>query len=135
MLIRTAAVPPLPLRLENLLATYEKNLRLEVFFIRNKDTVSLLEILPQQGDLVRAIEGSLEGLELSPAAAAALRKRLSEADALREANRMEVDRVTEELKSELQEMNAARVRIRQMRHISKTTYSQEERPSRLQDWA
>lgn len=135
MLIRTAAVPPLPLRLENLLATYEKNLRLEVFFIRNKDTVSLLEILPQQGDLVRAIEGSLEGLELSPAAAAALRKRLSEADALREANRVEVDRVTEELKSELQEMNAARVRIRQMRHISKTTYSQEERPSRLQDWA
>jgi hypothetical protein len=48
---------------------------------------------------------------------------------------MEVDRVTEELKNELQEMNAARVRIRQMRHISKTTYSQEERPSRLQDWA
>jgi len=135
MLIRTAAVPPLPLRLENLLATYEKNLRLEVFFIRNKDTVSLLEILPQQGDLIRAIEGSLEGLELEPAAAAALRKRLSEADALREANRIEVDRVTEELKNELQEMNAARVRIRQMRHISKTTYSQEERPSRLQDWA
>jgi len=135
MLIRTTTVPPLPPRLENLLATYEKNLRLEVFFIRNKDTESLLELLPQQGDLIRAIEGSLEGLELAPAAAAALRKRLSEADALREANRMEVDRVTEELKSELQEMNAARVRIRQMRHISKTTYSQEERPSRLQDWA
>ena len=55
MLIRKAAVAPLPARLENLLATYEKNLRLEVFFIRNKDTASLLEILPQQGDLIGAI--------------------------------------------------------------------------------
>jgi hypothetical protein len=135
MLIRKAAVAPLPARLENLLATYEKNLRLEVFFIRNKDTASLLEILPQQGDLIRAIEEILPTLDLPDATAAVLAKRLAEADALREANRMEVDRGVEELKNELQEMNAARVRIRQMRHISKTTYTQEEPAARLQDWA
>ncbi len=135
MLIRKAAVAPLPARLENLLATYEKNLRLEVFFIRNKDTASLLEILPQQGDLIRAIEEMMPTLGLPDATAAVLAKRLAEADALREANRMEVDRGVEELKNELQEMNAARVRIRQMRHISKTTYTQEEPTARLQDWA
>lgn len=135
MLIRKAAVAPLPARLENLLATYEKNLRLEVFFIRNKDTASLLEILPQQGDLIRAIEEMMPTLDLPDATAAVLAKRLAEADALREANRMEVDRGVEELKNELQEMNAARVRIRQMRHISKTTYTQEEPTARLQDWA
>jgi hypothetical protein len=135
MLIRKAAVAPLPARLENLLATYEKNLRFEVFFIRNKDTASLLEILPQQGDLIRAIEEILPTLDLPDATAAVLAKRLAEADALREANRMEVDRGVEELKNELQEMNAARVRIRQMRHISKTTYTQEEPAARLQDWA
>ncbi len=135
MLIRKAAVAPLPARLENLLSTYEKNLRLEVFFIRNKDTASLLEILPQQGDLIRAIEEILPTLELPDATAAVLAKRLAEADALREANRMEVDRGVDELKNELQEMNAARVRIRQMRHISKNAYTQEEPTSRLQDWA
>lgn len=135
MLIRKPAVAPLPPRLENLLATYEKNLRLEVFFIRNKDTASLLDILPQQGDLIRAIGEILPTLELPAATEAMLEKRLAEADALREANRVEIDRGVEDLKNELQEMNAARMRIRQMRHISKSTYTQEEPASRLQDWA
>lgn len=135
MLIRKSQLETLPARLENLLTKYEKNLRLEVFFIRNKDTASLLEILPQQGDLIRAIEEMVPTLELSLAAGEVLRKRLSEADAFRETNRREIDRGIEQLKNELQEMNAARVRLRQMRHISKTTYAREEPTSRLQDWA
>ncbi len=135
-MLRTNGVEAsLPPRLENLLATYEKSLQLEVFFIRNKATESLLEILPQQGDLIRAIEEMLPTLELPSASAAVLRARLLAADAIREGNQLEIARGADELKNELQEMNAARIRIRQMRHISKTAYVQEEPTSRLQDWA
>jgi hypothetical protein len=64
-----------------------------------------------------------------------LRARLLAADAIREGNQLEIAHEADELKNELQEMNAARIRIRQMRHISKTAYVQEEPTSRLQDWA
>ena len=121
-------------RLETLLSTYEQNLRTEVFFIRRNEGENLLELLPQQADLAFAISELLEKIDFPPAKADAIKKRLAVADALREANRSELDRVVESMKAELDELNQARVRIRQMRQISKTTYHTQE-PSQLQDWA
>ncbi len=121
-------------RLDALLNQYEKNLRSEVFFIRRNEAQNLLELLPQQADLAFAISELLEKIDFPPAKADAIKKRLAVADALREANRSELDRVVESMKAELDELNQARVRIRQMRQISKTTYHTQE-PSQLQDWA
>ena len=121
-------------RLETLLSTYEQNLRTEVFFIRRNEGDNLLELLPQQADLAFAISELLEKIDFPPAKADALKKRLAVADALREANRSELDRVVESMKADLDELNQARVRIRQMRQISKTAYLTQE-PSQLQDWA
>jgi len=53
-------------RLEVLLSSYEKNLRTEVFFIRQKDMASLLELLPQQDDLIRAIGALFQSITLLP---------------------------------------------------------------------
>ena len=137
MLIRKPA-PPAPLsdeqRLNTLLTAFEENLRREIFFIRNKEADNLLELLPAQGDLIVAISEIVERIELPEPRATALRKRLAAADALREANRAEADRVTEEMRSELEEMNLARQRIRQARHISKSIYS-EPPASRLNGFA
>ncbi len=121
-------------RLESLLSTYEQNLRTEVFFIRRNEGENLLELLPQQADLAFAISELLEKIDFPPAKADAIKKRLAVADALREANRSELDRVVESMKADLDELNQARVRIRQMRQISKTAYLTQE-PSQLQDWA
>ena len=121
-------------RLESVLSTYEQNLRTEVFFIRRNEGENLLELLPQQADLAFAISELLEKIDCPPAKADAIKKRLAVADALREANRSELDRVVETMKAELDELNQARVRIRQMRQISKTAYHTQE-PSQLQDWA
>ena len=121
-------------RLEALLSTYEQNLRTEVFFIRRNEAQNLMELLPQQADLAFAIAELLEKIDFPPAKADAIKKRLAVADALREANRSELDRVVETMKAELDELNQARVRIRQMRQISKTAYHTQE-PSLLQDWA
>ena len=121
-------------RLESVLSTYEQNLRTEVFFIRRNEGENLLELLPQQADLAFAISELLEKIDFPPAKADAIKKRLAVADALREANRSELDRVVESMKAELDELTQARVRIRQMRQISKTTYHTQE-PSQLQDWA
>jgi DNA repair ATPase RecN len=121
-------------RLETLLSTYEQNLRTEVFFIRRNEGETLLELLPQQADLGFAISELLEKIDFAPAKAESIKKRLAVADALREANRSELDRVVESMKAELDELTQARVRIRQMRQISKTAYHTQE-PSQLQDWA
>ncbi|MEI8285284.1 MAG: hypothetical protein WCG52_09865 [bacterium] len=121
-------------RLETLLSTYEQNLRTEVFFIRRNEGENLLELLPQQADLAFAISELLEKIDFAPAKAESIKKRLAVADALREANRSELDRVVESMKAELDELTQARVRIRQMRQISKTAYHTQE-PSQLQDWA
>ena len=121
-------------RLESVLSTYEQNLRTEVFFIRRNEGENLLELLPQQADLAFAISELLEKIDFPPAKADAIKKRLAVADALREANRSELDRVVESMKAELDELTQARVRIRQMRQISKTAYHTQE-PSQLQDWA
>ena len=121
-------------RLESVLSTYEQNLRTEVFFIRRNEGENLLELLPQQADLAFAISELLEKIDFPPAKADAIKKRLAVADALREANRSELDRVVESMKADLDELNQARVRIRQMRQISKTAYLTQE-PSQLQDWA
>ena len=128
------ALPPDELRLNSLLSAFEENLRREIFFIRNKEADNLLELLPAQGDLIVAISEIVERIELPELRATALRKRLAAADALREANRAEADRVTEEMRSELEEMNLARQRIRQARHISKSIYS-EPPASRLNGFA
>jgi hypothetical protein len=121
-------------RLDALLNQYEKNLRSEVFFIRRNEAQNLLELLPQQADLAFAISELLEKIDFPPAKADAIKKRLAVADALREGNRSELDRIVETMKAELDELNQARVRIRQMRQISKTAYHTQE-SSQLQDWA
>ena len=121
-------------RLESVLSTYEQNLRTEVFFIRRNEGENLLELLPQQADLAFAISELLEKIDFPPSKAESIKKRLAVADALREANRSELDRVVASMKAELEELSQARVRIRQMRQISKTAYHTQE-PSLLQDWA
>jgi hypothetical protein len=137
MLIRKP-VQPAPLsdekRLEILLNAFEENLRREIFFIRRKESENLLELLPAQGDLIVAISQIVERIDLPEPRAAALRKRLAAADAMREANRAEADRITEEMRRELDEMNIARQRIRQARQLSKTIYK-EETGSRLSGFA
>jgi len=134
MLISKPTISSDEKRLETLLSTYEQNLRTEVFFIRRNEGENLLELLPQQADLAFAISELLEKIDFAPAKAESIKKRLAVADALREANRSELDRVVESMKAELDELTQARVRIRQMRQISKTAYHTQE-PSQLQDWA
>jgi DNA repair ATPase RecN len=121
-------------RLDALLTQYEKNLRSEVFFIRRNEAQNLLELLPQQADLAFAISELLQKIDFPPPKADVIKKRLAVADALREGNRSELDRVVESMKADLDELNQARVRIRQMRQISKTAYLTQE-PGQLQDWA
>ncbi len=121
-------------RLEILLTAFEENLRREIFFIRRKEAENLLELLPAQGDLIMAISEIVERIQLPEPRAAALRKRLAAADAVREANRAEADRVTAEMRQELDEMNLARQRIRQARQLSKNLYK-EETGSRLSGFA
>lgn len=81
-----------------------------------------------------AISEIVERIQLPEPRAAALRKRLAAADAMREANRAEADRVTAEIRQELDEMNLARQRIRQARQLSKNLYK-EETGSRLSGFA
>jgi len=121
-------------RLEILLTAFEENLRREIFFIRRKEAENLLELLPAQGDLIIAISKIVERIQLPEPRASALRKRLAAADAMREANRAEADRVTAEMRQELDEMNLARQRIRQARQLSRNLY-QEETGSRLSGFA
>lgn len=122
-------------RLNSLLSAFEENLRREIFFIRRKEADNLLEILPAQGDLIIAISEIVEKIQLPEPKASALRKRLAAADAMREANRVEADRVTAEMRRELEEMNLARQRIRQARQLSKNLYKEEETGSRLSGFA
>ena len=138
MLIRKPqpkAEESLPDRLEKLLSLYEKNLRLEVFFIGRKDIESLLDILPAQGDLINALTPMLSDLRLPPAQAEALQKRLEAADALRESNKQALDQAMHEVSVELEQMNGARQRIRQVRQLSKSMYQETSTPARLQNWA
>jgi hypothetical protein len=128
-------VPVIPERLEQLLAFYESNLQLELFFIGRREIDKLLEMLPTQGGLIQALTESLSTLKLPLAASEALRKRLEAADDLRESNRKALDQAMAEVKGELQEMALARQRIRQARQLSNTMYQQSNAPSQLQDWA
>ncbi len=125
----------LPARLETLLSVYEKNLRLEVFFIERKDIESLLDLLPAQGDLVQALTEILTNLKLPPAASEAFQTRLEAADSLRESNKQALDQAMQEVSSELEQMNGARQRIRQVRQLSKSMYQETTTPARLQNWA
>lgn len=138
-MLRSNATRPAPLsdeeRLNILLNAFEENLRREIFFIRRKESENLLELLPAQGDLIVAISNIVERIELPEPRASELRKRLAAADAMREANRAEADRVTEEMRRELEEMNVARQRIRQARQLSKSIYREEETGSRLSGFA
>ena len=137
MLIRKPSRPAPPSdeeRLDSLLSAFEENLKRETFFIRRKEAENLLELLPAQGDLIIAISEIVERIQLPEPRAATLRKRLTAADAMREANRAEADRVTAEIRQELDEMNLARQRIRQARQLSKNLYK-EETGSRLSGFA
>jgi hypothetical protein len=121
---------PLPERLTNFLELYEKNLHLEVFFIERKDIESLLEMLPAQGELIEAITGLLA--DLPPLQQTLLRRRLESLDALRASNRAALDRAMDETRSELDQMNTARQRIRQARQLSKSLYQE---TTRVENWA
>ena len=125
----------LPDRLENLLSLYEKNLLLEVFFIGRKDIESLLDLLPAQGDLLQALVSILPDLRLPETSAAVLQKRLEAADTLREANKKSLDVAMQEVSAELEQLNGARQRIRQVRQLSKSMYQETSAPARLQNWA
>jgi len=121
--------------LEQLPAFYEKNLQLEVFFIGRKEIEKLLELLPIQGSLIKALSEELATLKLTPAESNLLQKRLEAADALRESNIRALDQAACDTKSELEEMNRARLRIKQARQLSITMYQDSDDTSRLQDWA
>jgi hypothetical protein len=125
----------LPDRLENLLSLYEKNLLLEVFFIERKDIESLLDLLPAQGDLLQVLVSILPDLRLPETSAEALQKRLEAADALRESNKKSLDAAMQEVSVELEQLNGARQRIRQVRQLSKSMYQETSASARLQDWA
>jgi ABC-type phosphate transport system auxiliary subunit len=77
----------------------------------------------------------LSDLRLPEALAEALQKRLEAADALRESNKKALDQAMQEVSSELEQMNGARQRIRQMRQLSKSMYQESNEPARLQNWA
>ena len=137
MLIRKPSRPTPPSdeeRLDSLLSAFEANLQKELFFIRRKEAENLLDLLPAQGDLIMAISEIVERIQLPEPRASAIRKRLGAADAMREANRAEADRVTADMRQELDEMNQARQRIRQARQLSKNLYK-EETGSRLSGFA
>jgi biopolymer transport protein ExbB/TolQ len=133
--IRPASQPGLPARLESLLSVYEKNLRLEVFFIERKDIESLLDLLPAQGDLVHALTEILSNLKLPPLESEHLQKRLQAADSLRESNKQALNQAMQEVSAELEQMNGARQRIRQMRQLAKSMYQEPAATLRLQNWA
>jgi hypothetical protein len=130
-----AFISSIPPRLEQLLAFYEKNLQLEVFFIGRKEIEKLLELLPVQGGLIKALSEELATLTLPSAESKLLQKRLEAADALRESNIRALDQAASDTKSELEEMNRARLRIKQARQLSITMYQDSGDTSRLQDWA
>jgi hypothetical protein len=134
MLIRKPQ-PKVEDRLEKFLSLYEKNLQLEVFFIERKDIESLLDILPAQGDFVHALSEIVSNLKLPPAESQALQKRLEAADALRESNKQALNQAMLEVSAELEQMNGARQRIRQVRQLSKSMYQETSVPARLQNWA
>lgn len=128
-------VPAIPDRLEQLLSFYESNLQLEVFFIGRREIEKLVELLPVQGSLIEALTEILSTLKLPLAESEALKKRLLAADALRESNKSALDQAMQEVSSELEQMNGARQRIRQVRQLSKSMYQEATSPTRLQNWA
>jgi len=138
MLIKKQEPVPVPAqtaRLEQLLSFYESNLQLEVFFIGRREFDKLVELLPTQGSLIEALTEILANLKLPPAESQALQKRLEAADTLRESNKQTLDQVMQEVSSELEQMNGARQRIRQMRQLSKSMYQETNEPARMQNWA
>ena len=147
MLIRQTTVPNNPAarkplrkmseeeeRLEVLLSRYEKNLELEAFYIRKKDIESLLEILPAQGSLIDALTAILETIQIEPSERPALDRRLAAADAKREENQKAFEADFDAVKKEVEEMNAARLRLKQVRTLSRTAYTDDE-PVRTENWA
>jgi len=138
MLIKELKPTPeggLPVRWEKLLSLFEKNLHLEVFFIERKDIDSLLDLLPAQEDIIKALTPLLTDLQLPPGEADSLQKRLEAADALRESNKQALDQSMREVGAELEQLNGARQRIRQVRQLSKSMYQETSSPNRLKNWA
>jgi hypothetical protein len=121
-------------RLEILLSRYEKNLELEAFYIKKKNTAALLEILPAQGSMIELMTGILRTLRVSGDQAQALEKRLAAADAKRAENMRAFNEAVDAVRTELEEMNQARLRLKQARTLAKSNYADPE-PSRLENWA
>jgi len=121
-------------RLECLLVALERNISLEGYFLARREVEYLLEILPGQRDILKALTDLAENLDLSAAEADNLNKRLACAALKRARNRNLLDDLIKSAKSELDDLNAARVKLQQMRSLSKTIYAEPE-PFRLEDWA
>jgi len=121
-------------RLEAVLSRYEKNLELEAFYIRKKDISSLLEILPAQASLIDVLTAILGTIQAGSSERAVLDRRLAAADAKREENRKAFEADFDAVKKEIDEINAARLRLKQLRTLSRTAYADED-PVRIENWA
>jgi hypothetical protein len=121
-------------RMESLLRSLEKNLRLETFFIGRREFAELAEILPAQGDLLQAVVDLAEKIPLSGGEASELNRRLAAASGHRQRNQKLLDESIAAAKAELDEMNGVRRRLQQMKAISKNIYADPE-PSKLENWA
>lgn len=127
-------VPPGRHRLESLLAALERNIELEAYFLSRKEIGELLELLPGQADLLKALVEMADTLELTSGEAAEINRRLGSVDEKRAKNRLQLDELILSARSELEELNAARRKLQQMRTLSKNFYADPE-PSKLEDWA
>jgi hypothetical protein len=121
-------------RLETLLTALEKNLELESFFIGRKEIPNLLEMLPGQGDVLRAVVELSGKIPLGAGEAAEVNRRMAAAAEHRERNQKLLQECIAAAKAELDELNVARRRLQQMRTLSKSIYAEPE-PSRLENWA
>jgi hypothetical protein len=121
-------------RLESLLAALERNVDLEAYFLSRKEIGDLLELLPVQSDLLKSLVDLAETLELTSSEAEELNRRLGSVDEKRAKNRLQLDELILSARSELEDLNAARRKLQQMKTLSKNFYADPE-PSQLEDWA
>jgi hypothetical protein len=84
--------------------------------------------------MIELMTGILRTLRVSGDRAQALEKRLAAADAKRAENMRAFTEAADAVRTELEEMNQARLRLKQARTLAKSNYADPE-PSRLENWA
>ncbi len=120
--------------METLLISLEKNLELEAFFIGRKEVENLLELLPAQGDILRALRELYQKIPQESQEALEIDRRLALAAESRQRNQKLLDECICAAKTELEDLNSARRRLQQMKALSKNIYADPE-PSKLENWA